>query len=320
MAILFFILKEVYNSKKGFKSGEFVACRICGKQIYKTQSKLQRSHGIHYCSRECQDKGRHLNAYETRICEMCDKTFEASKKSTKRFCCIECQHNWQKTRIGELNPKYSRVKKNCDYCGAIISVEPYKLTTRSHFFCNTYCRQRWYSEVFSQSEDWKNISRKRAVDILTHGNISKVNSKPQQIVDSILDSMSIKYKREYGIRRYSIDNYLIDSNLMIEAMGDFWHVNPQKYDYIKYDQQKNIIERDIQKHQYTLDTYGIEILYLWEYDIIHRPDLCSILIKSYIEANGILKNYHSFNYLLRNGSLLLCPSPVKSYQQTYSKE
>ena len=35
-----------------------------------------------------------------------------------------------------------------------------------------------------------------------------------------------------------------------------------------------------------------------EYDILNNIDVCEKLIALYIETNGILENYHSFNYYL----------------------
>ena len=37
-------------------------------------------------------------------------------------------------------------------------------------------------------------------------------------------------------------------------------------------------------------------MYLWEYDIVHNTKLCEELIKLYIDNNGVLDDYNSFNY------------------------
>ena len=44
--------------------------------------------------------------------------------------------------------------------------------------------------------------------------------------------------------------------------------------------------------------YNIEILYLWESDILNNLSLCKALIAEYISNNGVLKDYNSFNYQL----------------------
>ena len=65
-----------------------------------------------------------------------------------------------------------------------------------------------------QREEWKEKKRIDAVRILESGVMSKTNSKPQQIVDSILDKNNIKYEREKGIKYYSIDKRLKEKYCM----------------------------------------------------------------------------------------------------------
>ena len=167
----------------------------------------------------------------------------------------------------------------------------------------------------SFKEEWKEKKRIDAVRILESGVMSKTNSKPQQIVDSILDKNNIKYEREKGIKYYSIDNYLTDSNLMIEVQGDYWHVNPIKFQNKINKLQYERIPKDKAKHTYTKNQYGIEILYLWESDIYNNILLCEKLILEYIKRNGNLENYHSFNYHLdENGELMLRNNLIIPYQ------
>lgn len=248
-------------------------------------------------------------------CDICGKEFECSKISTQRFCSNKCNSEWQKTVVGEDNPNFTSIKIPCTYCGKVNYVKPYKLNIQDHFFCNEKCRQDWYANVWSQREEWKEKKRIDAVKILESGVMSKTNSKPQQIVDSILDKNNIKYEREKGIKYYSIDNYLTDSNLMIEVQGDYWHVNPLKFSNKINKLQYERIPKDKAKHTYTKNQYDIEILYLWESDIYDNTLLCEKLILEYIKRNGNLENYHSFNYYLdENGELILRDNLIVPYQ------
>ena len=61
-------------------------------------------------------------------------------------------------------------------------------------------------------------------------------------------------------------------------------------------------------------------LYLWEYDIENNIDMCEQLIQKYIKQKGILENYHSFNWQLVNGSLILKDSLIKPYQDMKTDE
>ena len=103
-------------SRDGKLTGEYISCEWCGKLVYKTQSQLKK-HKHHYCSNKCQSEKKHAETYEDRACEICGQLMHLRKKSTQRFCSIECQNVWQTQQVGELNKKFDREKINCAYCG-----------------------------------------------------------------------------------------------------------------------------------------------------------------------------------------------------------
>lgn len=136
----------------------------------------------------------------------------------------------------------------------------------------------------------------------------------------MLDNMGIKYINEYNVEYYAVDNYLVDYNLFIEVMGDYWHCSPIRYPIIKYQQQREAIRRDKAKHTYITETYNIPILYLWESDINKNPKLCESLIQKFINENGRLQNYNSFNYHLDNDKITLNDNIVLSYSELSKDE
>lgn len=123
-------------------------------------------------------------------------------------------------------------------------------------------------------------------------------SKPQQMINNLLDEMSIKYIGEYDCKYYLIDQYLTEYNLMIEVQGDFWHCSPLLSNKSNTSGIKNNKLKDKRKHSYIKNNYNIEVLYLWETDVNENIELCKKLIELYIKNNGKLENYHSFNYIL----------------------
>ena len=80
-------------------------------------------------------------------------------------------------------------------------------------------------------------------------------------------------------------------------MGDFWHCNPTVYDTPINKIQEESVKRDVRKHIYVLEEYGVEILYLWEHDLKKNTDKCLDMIMEYINSKGVLSEYHSFNYI-----------------------
>ena len=295
----------------GRLTGKYVACEWCGKLVYKTQSQLNK-HEHHYCSNKCQSEKKHAETYENRPCEICGKLMHVSKKSTQRFCSGECQKIWQTQQVGELNKRFSREKISCTYCGNEFFIKKYKTNMGQNHFCSKKCRQEWYANVWSQSDTWREESRKRAVDILKN-NTATTLTKPQIIINGLLDDYNIKYNNEEPFVYYSVDNYLIDYNLVIEVMGDYWHANPMKFNKLNDLQRKNIC-RDKAKRTFIDKYYGTKILYLWEKDILERPDLCMSIILLYIKNKGVIDNYHSFNYILHNDKPILNNQLIQPYQ------
>lgn len=295
---------------KGNKTGVWVKCESCGKLIYRTQYQFNK-HKHHYCSNKCQSELKHKNTYENRACEICGKVMHVSKKSTQRFCSDECQHIWQTQQIGLLNKRCTSQYVKCNYCGEEFLLKQYKINDGHPHFCSKECRKKWYSEIWSQSDKWKEESKIRAVNMMKTLDITQ--TKPQLIINEMLKDNNIKFVNEKPFIYYSVDNYLPDYNLIIEVMGDYWHSNPIKYASISEMQKKNII-RDKSKHSFLLSKYNIEILYLWEKDILNNPLLCECIISAYLNNKGILENYHSFNYDLIDGQLILKADLITPYQ------
>lgn len=295
------------------KTGKFIQCEYCGETVYKTLSQLnKREH--HFCSNKCQSLLKREQTFEHRACEICGEDFYVSKKSTQRFCSAKCQNQWQCRNTGFQNKRFKGGLLKCKFCGKEFLVGQYRYDDNKEHFCSIQCRQDWYSRVWSQSDEWKETSRRRAVNILNNNPVT-TKTKPQIKINEILDNLQIKYINEYPVIYYSIDNYLPDYNLAIEVMGDYWHSSPLKYVDKINDRQKHIVTRDKAKHTFIYQQYGIEILYLWENDIMKNESVCTALIQKYINQNGVLDNYHSFNYFMGNNQLQLKDELIIPRQQ-----
>lgn len=270
-------------------------------------------------------------------CEYCGKPAEytpsAYIKTTHHYCSQECYFK-DKSRIsphGKDSIYYNRVETFCTNCGGKIEVTPFDYNKKNRFgdnhnFCSQECyweyRGKYYVGEKSNSGliDWtpELINKMRENKAKSMSGENRLNTKPQLIVNSFLDELNIKYTREYCVKYYSIDNYLDEYKLMIEVMGDYWHSNPLRYNSEKYelnDYQLNGIHRDKLKYSYIKNHCNIEILYLWETDIIKHPDICKTLINTYVNNSGILEDYNSFNYSIsENNSLILNSNLIIPYK------
>lgn len=295
----------------GKKNGIYIECEWCGKQIYRTVYQYKkREH--HFCSNKCQALKRESETYEHRKCGFCGVDMYVRRSSTKQFCSTRCQNEWQRNRIGFENPKFEGGVLTCQWCGQDYVVGKYKLEHGSRF-CSIECRREWYSKIWSQSDEWKTKSRKRAASLMASNNVC-TQTRPQIIMNDILNALNISYTNEEPFVYYSVDNYLSEYNLIIEVMGDYWHCNPIRYDRPINDRQAEIISRDKAKHTFIFKRYGIEILYVWESDLLKSQEKCAALILEYIGRNGELQDYNSFNYNYEDNVLSMLQNPIIPFQ------
>lgn len=247
------------------------------------------------------------------------------------FCSHECYAVYKLKTYpkGKDNPQYNRIKTKCTNCDKEIEINPFKYREvnkfgDNHNFCSQECYWN-YRKIYYVGEKSGSFgyvytnevrNKMREINIMRlKENPIVTNTKPQLIINKLLDSLNIKYLREKDFKYYAVDNYLINNNLIIEVMGDYWHGSPIKYkefNKLNSTQRKNI-KQDKSKNTYILKYYNINILYLWEFDILNNLDLCEKLILEYVYQNGNLNEYNSFNYEIKNNKLKLKEKIVLPY-------
>lgn len=282
-----------------------LVCDNCGSKIYR-ENKAKGNHT--FCNQKCFHEYFHKETYEFRICPICKKEFETPKISSKTYCSLLCQIEWQKQypKTGKDHHSYKHDVNHtiiCEWCGISFETGAYQ-ASHGKRFCSIKCKREWFSQVWSQTDEWKQNRREWAVDLMENTFMDNPMTSPQIIVNNILDDLKIKFINEKGYKNVSVDNYLIDYNLIIEVMGTYWHCDYRKYQIIPYDRQVTRIKMDKIKHSYIKNIENIEILYLWEKDLLEKYDMCCKLVEEYIKGNGKLNNYHSFNYEISKNKLI----------------
>jgi len=120
-------------------------------------------------------------------------------------------------------------------------------------------RKEYWSSLTDEQKD------KIIGELSLAANKAKKDTKIEIIVRDILDSLDIKYVKNFKCDRYIFDFYLVDYNFVIECQGDYWHGNPEYFNNLNETQLKNL-ERDKRKVNY-LKENNIKSLYLWENEI-----------------------------------------------------
>lgn len=245
-----------------------------------------------YCCKKCRSEYRYKifkesgckkpESYVVKKCEICGDTFRTKSRSS-RFCSRKCQGVWQSlTLIGENANRYENQYSNedrefvCACCGKKYFVMPSRFGNTK--YCSVKCQKK---------------------------SMIKTLTKPHISIDNLLCKSLIQFENEKEFGNYFIDIYLPKYNLCIEIMGDYFHYNPYIYSSPKNDLQSKSRVKDKLKHDYIYNNYGINTLYLWENDINNNIELCNLLILKYVQNNGEIENYHSFNYTLTNKEICL---------------
>ena len=281
------------------RNGEYITCDYCGKEYYVNQSKLKRINNeltFHTCSKECWSKymQEHVN------------------------------------KIGKDHRDYKeRTKWNCSYCGKEIEVYEYQTKKvnkhgETNCFCSKKCANAYKKtytgdrsctkEYYSNPDNKEKISKNAAKGCRQAQKNGKKLTKPHVKINEILEENNFSYENESLCHHYSLDILLNDFGLYIEIMGDYYHSNPmlEKYNDLEKlnNTQRSVWRNDKAKRSNLCRNRNIPLLNLWESDINKRPQLCEDLIKLYIQRDGALENYNSFNY---NDDLSLKDNIILSY-------
>ena len=123
-------------------------------------------------------------------CNNCGKQFERIPSTSHiknkdgeihKFCCKECYWNFRKTY---------------------------------------YNGDKLYNTSKKMSKEFCDKVREATLKQYREGILDR-QTKPQIIVNSILYNNNIKYTNEKTFKYYFVDNYLNESDLIIEVMGDY---------------------------------------------------------------------------------------------------
>lgn len=273
-------------------------------------------------------------------CDTCGKfhlinlsQYNTMKDSNNRkYCSFECRNkgfNIFGSHVGENNSCYNSKMITCTNCGKSFLAPKYKQEQINSFGENNhYCSQECYWEYRKghyigdkngmtnreYTEEEKLAQSERTTKMICDGKMPQTMSKPHILVTKILNKNKLKHTNEFNLKYQALDIYLDTYNLGIEIMGDYWHSNPNKYkiEDLNTTQLKDK-KQDKRKNTYTKKYHNFEILYLWESEIKKDIKLCELLIKEYINKNGILQDYNSFNYYVNGNELLLKSEIVKPY-------
>jgi G:T-mismatch repair DNA endonuclease (very short patch repair protein) len=180
----------------------------------------------------------------TNTCKHCSKQFEVADLSKTRegtkafigFCSDECR----KTHRKEERDVYSRI---CPCCNRLFNCEIKSMTDPNSSKFKKYCSMKCVLVSTKKSNTWIEVE-----------------------IREFLKSQEIDFIEQHRVGRYTIDFYIPESSIAVEANGDFWHANPSIYSGPLYRIQEDAIIKDKRKIE-KLNAKGIKVLVVWENDL-----------------------------------------------------
>ena len=279
-------------------------CLNCGKKLTRCDTK--------FCSKECSlvyQKIQYLKTKNLNKCIICGKETE-----NKKYCSMKClgkdknripiavnnlknSHCWTDEEISYLKNNYGKldidiisknlhIGKNAIIAFAsknsIKSAKKWSIEEISFLKENNYMDIKEISKILNSSPNA--IMNKFARLNGFEDEKGKKKMSIQQFVFNYVKSLNLVPLEEVRIGKFRTD--ILIYNLDIEVQGTIWHCDERFFDYKNLnEEQKKRVLRDKTKKDF-FEKKGIEILYLWEYDILSNPEKCqNIILKKLKEKN-----------------------------------
>jgi very-short-patch-repair endonuclease len=155
-----------------------------------------------------------------------------------------------------------------------------------------------YEEVYGEDKaaEYKQKLRDASPERLAKS--GRKETKPERIIREILEKLEIPFQQEAPIGPYTVDFFLQQYNIVIQADGDYWHANPSIY------KELSRIQKTRRRIDASCDSFlgarGYRVLRFWESDLISNPEKCQKLCRS-VSMSG--KNKQSLGIGLDPGTM-----------------
>lgn len=101
-------------------------------------------------------------------------------------------------------------------------------------------------------------------------------SAAEKEIKKLLEDYGYIVKSQFGIGSLKYDLFIKDKNLLIEYNGDYWHCNPNKYKSDYFHKKKQLLAKDIWKHDLIkkelAEKNGYKLFIIWEYDYMFNKE------------------------------------------------
>jgi len=132
-------------------------------------------------------------------------------------------------------------------------------------------QKAWNKNIPFSKESKEKMSKSALLRIQNYSGPFK-DTKPELKMKEILISLTIPFEHQFRVEgiNHNFDFYILNTNILIEVDGDYYHGNPRKFSKLNGMQwyQK---ERDIKNEIRSVNS-GFRLLRFWEDDILHNTE------------------------------------------------
>ncbi len=135
-------------------------------------------------------------------CQICNNDFEVPQRRAEsaKYCSRECSHESKRRVTGTAHPLWTRIKRNCEWCGKEVWVKPAKLF--EFRFCSRQCTGASIAKMLAERNGPTSI---------------------EKILDAELNRRNINHLAQHKIANWIVDFAIPEWRIAIEADGDYWH-------------------------------------------------------------------------------------------------
>lgn len=241
--------------------------------------------------------------YIERLCPRCNQIL-ITKSKDKTICCrnhidkVEngtlCKPCSLELQKGDGNPFFGKrhtetsIKK-------ISQSRKGKAKGNQNSMSNPIWKQKAIKNLKNKwnSGDLEHVRKKMSEHMknsIKNGKIKSVNlSKKETEIFQFIKKMKLFVVQSFRVDTKICDIYLPEFNLILEYFGDYWHCNPNKYNFDYFNKKKNMTAEQIWDYDRMkvdlIKSYGYNLEIIWESDLKYNNDYIIKILNKYDTKN-----------------------------------
>lgn len=135
------------------------------------------------------------------------------------------------------------------------------------------------------SEKSKQKMREKALQRIQNQHGPYKDTKPELKMKGILNELTIPFEHQFRLKNHLFDFRILNTNIIIEVDGDYWHGNPKKFKKLSKI-QKEQKQKDI-KNEELAKVNNFVLLRFWQNDILNKKDFVINKLNEVLDVSNL---------------------------------